>query len=62
MTPKGRPREDEEGRMIKTTVELPENLWRAAKVRAVDERTDLRTIIIAALTAHMKTKPRKGGA
>ena len=45
---------------MKTTVELPETLWKAAKVRAMDERTDLRSVIIAALEAHLKAK-RKGG-
>ncbi len=42
---------------VKTTVELPEGLWRAAKIRAMDERTDLRAILIAALSAYLgKTK------
>jgi hypothetical protein len=48
--------------MVKTTVDLPEALWRTAKVRALDERTDLRSVIIEALTAHLKTRPKKGGA
>ena len=48
--------------MVKTTVELPEPLWKAAKVRAMDERTDLRSVIIAALEAHLRTKPKRGGA
>ena len=43
---------------VKTTVDLPESLWRAAKIRAVDERTDLRQVIIAALEAYLK-KERK---
>lgn len=43
---------------VKTTVELPEGLWRAAKIRAMDERTDLRTILIAALAAYLG-KPKK---
>lgn len=34
---------------VKTTVELPSHLWRAAKIRAMDERTDLRTVLIRAL-------------
>jgi hypothetical protein len=34
---------------VKTTVELPADLWRAAKIRAMDERVDLRTILIRAL-------------
>ena len=48
-------------RTVKTTVELPESLWRAAKIRAMDERTDLRRVIIAALEGYLKTKPRKEG-
>lgn len=39
--------------VVRTTVELPPALWRAAKVRAMDERTDLRAIIIAALRAYL---------
>jgi hypothetical protein len=34
---------------VKTTVELPAALWRAAKIRAMDERVDLRTIFVRAL-------------
>lgn len=43
-------------RSVKTTVDLPEELWRAAKIRAIDERVDLRTIVIAALEAYLKLK------
>lgn len=42
---------------VKTTVELPEDLWRAAKIRAMDERSDLRSVLIAALATYLK--PRK---
>jgi hypothetical protein len=38
---------------VKTTVELPGELWRAAKIRAMDERADLRTILIRALEAYL---------
>ena len=41
---------------VKTTVDLPELLWRAAKIRALDERSDLRQIIIAALETYLKIK------
>jgi hypothetical protein len=47
--------------MVKTTVDLPQELWRAAKIRAMDERSDLRSVIVAALEAHLKTKPKRGG-
>ena len=42
--------------VVKTTIELPEDLWRAAKMRAVDERSDLRRVIIEALRAHLTKK------
>jgi hypothetical protein len=50
--------------VVKTTVRLPVALWRAVKVRAVDERRDLQDVIIAALTAYVgQSLPRskKGG-
>ncbi len=50
--------------MIRTTLELPEDLWRQAKVRAIDEG-DLRTVMIRALEEYLakpvKARPRKGG-
>ncbi len=61
MSPKGYPRQKGE-LTVKTTVDLPEALWKAAKIRAMDERTDLRSVIIAALEQHIKTKPKKGGS
>ena len=39
---------------VKTTVELPQELWRAAKIRAMDEHTDLRSVVIAALGAYLR--------
>jgi hypothetical protein len=50
--------------VVKTTVRLPVVLWRAVKMRAVDERRDLQDVIIAALTAYVgQSAPRskKGG-
>jgi hypothetical protein len=50
--------------MVRTTLLLPEDLWRRAKVRALDER-DLRTVMIRALEEYLarppKPKARKGG-
>jgi hypothetical protein len=43
---------------VKTTVELPGELWRAAKIRAMDERADLRTVLIRALEDYLRdTEP-----
>jgi hypothetical protein len=39
---------------VKTTVELPGELWRAAKIRAMDERADLRTVLIRALENYLR--------
>jgi hypothetical protein len=38
---------------VKTTVELPGELWRAAKIRAMDERSDLRSVLIRALESYL---------
>ncbi len=38
---------------VKTTVDLPEDIWRAAKIRAMDDRSDLRSVIIAALRIYL---------
>lgn len=54
MTPKGQPRRKEE-RLVRTTVDMPETLWRATKIRAMDERRDLRAVILTALAAYLKT-------
>ena len=56
MSPKGKPKE---GVIVKTTVDLPDALWRAAKVRAIDEGTDLRRVIIASLEQYLKRKSTK---
>jgi len=40
--------------LVKTTVELPQELWRASKIRAMDEQTDLRSVVIAALRAYLE--------
>jgi len=59
MTPKGHPRQEGE-KTVKTTIDLPQALWRAAKVRALDEGSDLRSVVIKALAAYLKIKPRGG--
>jgi hypothetical protein len=46
-----------ESEVVKTTVELPADLWRAAKIRAMDERVDLRTILIRALEGFLSRQP-----
>ena len=46
-----------DGDTVKTTVELPGELWRAAKIRAMDERADLRTVLIRALEDYLREGP-----
>lgn len=46
---------------VKTTVELPVDIWRAAKIRAMDNRVDLRTVFIEALEAYLGVRARPEG-
>ncbi len=46
--------------VVRSTVEFPPELWRRAKIRAMDERTDFRAIVLKALRAYLAT-PLKGG-
>ena len=47
-------------RGVKTTIELPEDVWRAAKIRALDDYTDLRTVVTAALMAYLRVSSPGG--
>jgi len=64
VAPKPRKTQAGESRMVRTTLELPEELWRVAKMRAIDEG-DLRTVMLRALEEYLarpaKPKARKGG-
>jgi hypothetical protein len=44
---------------LKTTVVLPRDLWKRARIKAVEEETDLSTLIAKAIEAYLKSKPRK---
>jgi hypothetical protein len=46
--------------VVRTTIEFPPDVWRAAKIRAMDERTDFRAVVVKALRAYLAT-PLKGG-
>lgn len=61
MTPRRRAADahEEEGRGVKTTIELPESIWRAAKIRALDDHSDLRRVVIAALLAYLERSSRE---
>jgi hypothetical protein len=47
--------------VIKTTVLVPEQLWRRAKLRALDERTNLRALFLEGLELRLARKSKKGG-
>lgn len=47
--------------MVKTTILIPRELWRRAKVRAAETDADFRTVVIQALEAYL-AKKTKGGA
>jgi len=53
-----------ESAMVRTTLLLPEELWRQAKIRALDEGADLRTLLIRGLelilSQPMKTRGKGG--
>jgi predicted HicB family RNase H-like nuclease len=56
---KKEPKENE--RMIKTTLRLSQDLWRQARVRALDERVSFQGIVERALTQYLKGGPKTRG-
>ncbi|MBI3030269.1 MAG: hypothetical protein HYY64_12225 [Candidatus Rokubacteria bacterium] len=44
---------------VKTTMVLPKDLWKAAKIRAVEEDADLNGVVIAALEAYVKVRAKR---
>jgi hypothetical protein len=48
------------GDVVRTTIDFPPAVWRAGKIRAMDERTDFRSVVVKALRAYLAT-PLKGG-
>ncbi len=59
MSPRGKKRAET---VVKTTVELPLELWQAVKMRAVEDRSDLRGVIVKALAEYLvkRSSRRKG--
>ncbi|MDQ6893025.1 MAG: hypothetical protein M3167_10140 [Acidobacteriota bacterium] len=45
---------------VKTSMEIPEDLWRAAKIRAMDEKKNFQDIVAEALREYLR-KQKKGG-
>lgn len=46
---------------MKTSVDIPDDLWKASKILAVEESKDLRDIIIEALQEYLKKKKKHEG-
>jgi hypothetical protein len=46
---------------LKTSVDIPDDLWKAAKILAVEERKDLRDIIVEALKEYLRKKRKVEG-
>ena len=46
---------------VRTTIDMPVSLWRRAKTRAMDERRDLRAVLLDALRAYLATPVRPKG-
>jgi hypothetical protein len=44
--------------MVKTSLQLPDELWKAAKIHAAEQRMDFRSVVIAALDAYLKAQKR----
>ena len=42
-----------DGETVKTSLKLPRELWKRAHVRAMDDGTDLQTIVARALEAYL---------
>jgi len=40
--------------MVKTTLLMPESLWREAKIRALEEKRDLRDLLLEGLEIVLK--------
>jgi hypothetical protein len=43
---------------MKTSVDIPDDIWKAAKILAVEESKDLRDVIIEALQEHLGKKAK----
>ena len=44
------------GDFVKTSLKLPRDLWKRAHIRALDEGSDLQTIIAEALKLYLKKR------
>ncbi len=45
---------------MRTSIEIPEEVWTAAKIRAAQEKTNLQDVIADALRVYLRL-PKRGG-
>jgi len=46
--------------VVKTTLLMPADLWKAAKMRALEERVDLRDVLLTALRRYLAQTKKEG--
>ncbi|MEQ1679276.1 MAG: hypothetical protein ABL950_01520 [Nitrospira sp.] len=61
MSPRGKKRSAHGEQTVKTTIEIEESIWRKIKIEAAQDRSDLRAVVMKALTAYFKRSPRREG-
>jgi hypothetical protein len=44
---------------MKTSVDIPDNLWKTAKILGVEESKDLQDVIVKALEEYLKKKGKE---
>lgn len=48
--------------MVKTTIRLPRDLWREARIQALDEQTNFQAVLTKALKDYLQAqRKRRGG-
>jgi len=49
----------ETDKVKKTTIRLPQDIWKRARVRALDEGTDFQAVVTRALELYLKSAPKR---
>ncbi len=47
--------------IVKTTMALPRDLWKRARVRAIDEDRDLQDVVVSAVEEYLRKPLRRQG-
>ncbi len=46
--------------MVKTTLRVPESIYKAARIRAIEERRTFQDVLADALTLYLRTSVKRG--